>query len=482
MGRGVGGPWQEDQGEGDCPSPIPGFLSKNLVAGAWQGECKPDGTGSKRAAPVWLTSKAPDGASRASSLRGRGGRGAQPSPGRGGRYEGVCPSPQGRGKLDPSIPPSLAPCVPKILPETVLVSKPQFTHLRMDANGASVSRATLSMTVALWGFGSWGRISLGPVLPGKVILLSVLQRGTEPWPRVELTKPCGWRGGIEESSVQREEGRSSVRLAQLGGLQGEELAFRVPSLDSGAEWSGCPPGCTPHSTSSCAHSEGPRIPWEPHPEAAEGVSHSFPLAQEVTHACPPSQPPALHPPPDFGSPWTLRGCGVSLNARMSRERPGISPKLSPRLPLPLCVANHSDFFLYLALHLCFSPPHLSICLSLPEFSICLSYHWFQKLCSSLHLPVRLPPSLFSFPLCLLVHLSLVNGKELPMSGVPADLRRTLKDMSWEWGTPEQQEQQRRRARLAPPHHGVHSVFLHMGRLVRSVTARSQAGGPGRPML
>lgn len=69
-----------------------------------------------------------------------------------------------------------------------------------------------------------------------------------------------------------------------------------------------------------------------------------------------------------------------------------------------------------------------------------------------------------------------------MSGVPADLRRTLKDMSWEWGTPEQQEQQRRRARLAPPHHGVHSVFLHMGRLVRSVTARSQAGGPGRPML
>lgn len=262
MGRGVGGPWQEDQGEGDCPSPIPGFLSKNLVAGAWQGECKPDGTGSKRAAPVWLTSKAPDGASRASSLRGRGGRGAQPSPGRGGRYEGVCPSPQGRGKLDPSIPPSLAPCVPKILPETVLVSKPQFTHLRMDANGASVSRATLSMTVAIWGFGSWGRISLGPVLPGKVILLSVLQRGTEPWPRVELTKPCGWRGGIEESSVQREEGRSSVRLAQLGGLQGEELAFRVPSLDSGAEWSGCPPGCTPHSTSSCAHSEGPRIPWE----------------------------------------------------------------------------------------------------------------------------------------------------------------------------------------------------------------------------
>lgn len=69
-----------------------------------------------------------------------------------------------------------------------------------------------------------------------------------------------------------------------------------------------------------------------------------------------------------------------------------------------------------------------------------------------------------------------------MSGVPADLRRTLKDMSWEWGTPERQEQQQRRACLAPPHRGVCSVFLHVGRLVHNVTTRSQAGGPGRPML
>lgn len=49
------------------------------------------------------------------------------------------------------------------------------------------------MTVAIWGFGSWGHISPDPTLPEKVLLWSVPQRGS------------GSRLRDESSPVAREE-------------------------------------------------------------------------------------------------------------------------------------------------------------------------------------------------------------------------------------------------------------------------------------
>lgn len=109
LGSGLGGPQQEEQEGGDCSACTPGSRSRNPWSG-FHRQCKPDATGSRRpaaplSAPVWVTSKAPDGEGLA-QWPGRGGREPSPAPLEGMRHKRAPLT--GLGNLS-SILPSLAP-------------------------------------------------------------------------------------------------------------------------------------------------------------------------------------------------------------------------------------------------------------------------------------------------------------------------------------------------------------------------------------
>lgn len=136
------------------------------------------------------------------------------------------------------------------------------------------------MKVAVGDFGSRGRTSSGPILPGIVILRSVLQRGTVPWPRGKLAKLCGQRGRREKSSPKGGEGiLTSVYRGWESFWEGVP-AFRWPEgyhSELRAEWSGDPPVCTPpQSPSSLLTMKAPQNSPGSFLRGQPAMSHPFP--------------------------------------------------------------------------------------------------------------------------------------------------------------------------------------------------------------
>lgn len=202
----------------------------------------------------------------------------------------------------------LSPSLHQILPELFPGSEPHLSIYRMDVTrtGQDVSEHD-SCYLGLWELGT-NRPTAHPVREGHFVVCPAKRN----WVLAEGgISQALWPERRKRGIAVRGRGRTFQPQFTLAGRALKEGSLAhwpggggvVSSLDTGTEWSGHLPVCTPRCPPSRAHSDGPQNPPRS-PIQGQDCESSLPLGPG-SDSCPPSLSPRLclpTYPPHFGLP------------------------------------------------------------------------------------------------------------------------------------------------------------------------------------